>query len=78
MLIDTSGPWHHGFAITTEVLGEYVTIVCCSAGVASAIAEAVGTGVLAGPELAYVGRVAGRKTEHAAPAAPQVRRRGLL
>lgn len=39
----TQGPWHEGFAVTTEVLGCYVTIVCTNPDIANAVADMYGT-----------------------------------
>lgn len=41
--MSTTGPWHEGFAVTTVVLGSYVTIVACNPDVADAIADLLGS-----------------------------------
>lgn len=39
----TRGPWHEGYAVTAEVLGCYVTIVCTNPDIANAVADMYGT-----------------------------------
>ena len=52
---DTNGPWHEGYAVSTEVLGAYVTVVAGDPEVARAIALLLGNRSTE-PTQALVGR----------------------
>jgi len=56
MMITPDGPWHEGFAYTTELGGKYVTVLCGDADTAAAICEVVADGGRYwGPRSAAVG-----------------------
>jgi hypothetical protein len=66
---------HDGYAVTTEVLGRYVTVLCGDPEIAAAVAEALGNGCW-GPKAATLRYVPQPEKQHDHDQNPRHQQRG--